>query len=111
MKFMAFILSITIMALSIMPCRDINATPVNQALTIRQGTGAEESAGHGDHCSPFCLCSCCARILTAEITTASSMLTKPVSIVLKKQYYLLKISFASNFYGNIWQPPKLHGRA
>lgn len=105
MKFMAFILSITIMALSLMPCKDINAGTAQQSFTISQSNGAHQ-CGHDDHCSPFCLCSCCATTTASEVVRSTVRLKAPVVIRIKKEYNIRNIPFSSSFLDNIWQPPK-----
>ncbi|WP_394369820.1 DUF6660 family protein [Arachidicoccus terrestris] len=105
MKFMAFILCITVMALSIMPCQDINASTAQQALTVSQSSGTHQ-CGHDDHCSPFCLCSCCPSAATSEAPGTVFRLNAPAAITVKKEYLIREVTFASNFFDNIWQPPK-----
>lgn len=105
MKFMAFILCITIMALSIMPCKDIRASTSQHPVTISQSSGTHQ-CGHDDHCSPFCLCSCCSRTATSEAAGTAFRLNAPATITEKKEYLVREVTFSSNFFDNIWQPPK-----
>tara|TARA_R110002072_G_scaffold97577_1_gene214596 strand:+ start:720 stop:1031 length:312 start_codon:yes stop_codon:yes gene_type:complete len=59
MKFIAFILSIYILALNFAPCED-NATSDNDIkIEISQNSGASEGHNVLDLCSPFCQCHCC----------------------------------------------------
>ena len=106
MKWIAIILSIYLMALSNMPCADME---VNSAMHKTAQFSSENNHTHdkdNDLCSPFCACNCCgAQVLsyqtavTFEFPAASSIISIPLP-----NYNSV---FASNFYGSIWQPPQI----
>lgn len=106
MKWIAIILSIYLMALSNMPCADME---VNSAMHKTAQFSSEENHSHdkeNDLCSPFCACNCCGvQILSYQtpITFEFPKACNPISIQLPSYNSLL----ASNFYGSIWQPPQL----
>lgn len=106
MKWIALLLSIYLMALSNMPCADME---VDSAMHKTAQFSSEASHSHdkdNDLCSPFCACNCCgAQVLTyqtsetIEFPVAFSMISKVVP-----NYNSV---FTSNFYGSIWQPPQI----
>ncbi|MBL7701979.1 MAG: hypothetical protein JNM14_06990 [Ferruginibacter sp.] len=72
----------------------------------------EQTAGHAEHedekedCGNFCTCSCCIHIVSVNFQPAVVINNKP--LLTNKQlssYY--SISLPSNYFGNIWQPPKM----
>ncbi|NOY47654.1 hypothetical protein MNBD_BACTEROID02-1257 [hydrothermal vent metagenome] len=59
MKFLAFILSIYILALNFAPCED-NVTVGNDVnVEVSQSGDIDHSHNNLDLCSPFCQCHCC----------------------------------------------------
>lgn len=74
-------------------------------------TAATTASHHGDHedeeegCTPFCSCVCCGHIFTPSTPEQKPTLISAETI--KKQPFFYKsISLATDFFGNIWQPPK-----
>ena len=58
MKIVAVILSVYVMALTVLPCADVHAADSNSVSL----EFLEQSQGHSsevDLCSPFCICDCC----------------------------------------------------
>jgi len=106
MKLMAFFLCITLMALSVMPCSDIHAQPDLHRQTTFQEAGSNHG-DHQDHCSPFCLCNCCARTLTLEATGLIVTNLSSLAPIKKTKYWIQNESFDGQFFASILQPPKL----
>ncbi|WP_317047243.1 DUF6660 family protein [Flavobacterium sharifuzzamanii] len=106
MKWITVILSIYLLALSNMPCADME---VNSAMHKTAQFASEDNHSHdktNDLCSPFCACNCCG----AQVLSYHSA----VSFEFPKTYNQISISlpsynsvFISNFYGSIWQPPQI----
>lgn len=106
MKWIAIIMSIYLMALSNMPCADME---VNSAMHKTAQFSSEENHSHdkdNDLCSPFCTCNCCSVQILSYQT--------PIIFEFPKVCDLISIAlpsynsvFASNFYRSIWQPPQL----
>lgn len=69
------------------------------------------SMGHSNHqhetenCSPFCICACCGQNLVNN-AYSSTIEIKP-TVFARKQVSVYKVFFTSDFYANIWQPPKI----
>lgn len=107
MKVFTIIFSIYILALSIMPCSDA-FNDCNRITTVRESTLAHNhQSDHNDFCSPFCTCSCCSISVYPNANFVSFSIAKP-AVGSKVAYPIRDFSFVSNFYGNIWQPPKIN---
>jgi hypothetical protein len=107
MKLLYFLLSVYLVALSCLPCADME---VNCAADSAKNLGANhEKQSHeegSDLCSPFCVCNCCgAQFVTFQTTPSIDFPTVTTVIATKESIY--KSTFTSNFYGSIWQPPKI----
>jgi hypothetical protein len=92
-----------------MPCGDTEECKVldNGKETFAQ-TEQHDHQEDTESCSPFCTCACCGSTIVFNfqcpvLMTESTSFSFPLSerIIVKND------SFTSNFYGNIWQPPKI----
>ncbi len=108
MRFITFLLAIYILLLSIVPCSDTHNDCVTKDTQKKEiGTSHHDhNQDQDDNCSPFCTCSCCAMAYT--VMNFSQYECK----VLKEYTFSEKVaipeeSYHSNYYGNIWQPPKI----
>ena len=106
MKWIAILLSIYLMALSNMPCADME---VDSAAHKTAQFSSEANHSHdkaNDLCSPFCACNCCgAQVLSYQL---SENIEFPVAFaIISKALPSYNSVFASNFYGSIWQPPQI----
>ena len=107
MKFFNVLFSIYLVALSCLPCADIDLnsaayTRIDSALTIAVENHDKET----DLCPPFCICNCCGtQILTysPSIIFNFPVANQIIKIALPKY----KSVFFSHFYGSIWQPPQI----
>lgn len=107
MKLFSIIVSIYIVALSCLPCADLEVDSLAHTTT-------NFSANHNDHshdkendlCSPFCICSCCGSQIVSLFQTDAINFPIPLKSI-KTQLPTYKSVFASNFYGSIWQPPQI----
>lgn len=106
MKFFAIIFSIYLLALSVMPCGDAyTVCQDNSAKTTLSQTHDRNLEGN-DICSPFCTCTCCSTILALKITNHTVEAAKH-PVLSKEKFPGRGFFFVSNFYANIWQPPKI----
>lgn len=101
MKLARYILSLYILMLSCLPCADIE-TDFGNETTVAQSHEKE----HTDNCSPFCICSCCGNQIAFESQTLV-LLPQIHFFTEKNKSDNYTPQFVSNFYGNIWQPPKI----
>ncbi|MEN2401168.1 DUF6660 family protein [Flavobacterium sp. MC2016-06] len=105
MKWITIILSIYLIALSNMPCADMEVN----SIVHQTAQFSSESHSHdkdNDLCSPFCACNCCgAQILSyqSSISYNFPIVYNAISVAVPDY----KSVFISNFYGSIWQPPQI----
>lgn len=106
MRFIAFILAILVLGLSLMPCADGQALTFERSKQKHEQTkpiSQQNDEDHEDACSPFCQCTCCAGFsLNHEIGSITFI------------SFTLQQSFTSWIEANtieislpIWQPPQL----
>jgi hypothetical protein len=102
MKFLTFIMSIFILALSIVPCADVDASSLKEKSKIE--TPVSENTQHNnmsDGCGPFCSCNCCVGFTKPEIFQINPLIT----IILDITYPYIEKKKSSNTYPP-FQPPK-----
>ncbi|WP_394330632.1 DUF6660 family protein [Epilithonimonas tenax] len=107
MKILRLILTFYFLALSVMPCTD--ACGMNTNTTSKKNEfvrRANNQTKSNDICSPFCTCSHCNTPVHLTFDVFALKVKKPIINPLLK-FPVRELSFISNFYGNIWQPPKL----
>ena len=106
MRLSAFIMSVVVLALSFMPCRDNDAMVAdNEMYHIELShKNGQEHQPHADLCSPLCICACC----SSASTTVPIPLTID-AIILRAA----KPAFIEHYTGSvtaislpIWQPPQ-----
>lgn len=105
MKYFLVIFSVYFLALSLMPCTDALGmnTPNTSKTEITQTHNNDTD--HNDFCSPFCICSCCNTPVNITFDLLSIKVNNPIASNLKISVF--NFSLASNYYGSIWQPPKI----
>lgn len=109
MKLLNYILSIYLVALSCLPCADMEVNSAAHKVVEISANHDEKSHNHdkeNDLCSPFCSCNCCG----SQIVSYFKMLNYNFAVVSKTittQLPSYTSQFASNFYGSIWQPPQI----
>jgi len=106
-KLVSILLASYILVLSCLPCSDSRECNINSPTTITKASGNHQDHQHEDEaCSMFCSCACCGQIFVPHF--------QPMLIELSDTPHARKELFAyhndrlpADFYGNIWQPPKL----
>ncbi|WP_143166904.1 DUF6660 family protein [Pedobacter caeni] len=105
MRYLAFIFTFCVLALSVWPCCDDEATlrtPETQYCQTEDVPCDSEESPHT--CSPFFHCSSC----QAFALTSPAYLVQSTSLFQKESSYPeLPISPVIVFAGDIWQPPQL----
>ena len=102
MKFLASILAIYIIVLTISPCCDaLISSSVNKVESIQKA--ADYPHNGIDHCSPFCSCNCCA----SPILYQTIFFDFNTSFFPTGKFIDLKTEFISTLYASIWQPPEI----
>jgi hypothetical protein len=73
-------------------------------------SSVSQTANHDDHekedCGAFCTCSCCVHIVSVNFQSPVISIDKPIVKTTKLSFYH-NVSLSSNYFGNIWQPPKM----
>jgi hypothetical protein len=110
MRIIAFILSIFVLSMAIMPCEDGMDDAIFE--NTSQSHFDDQSHNHAqdkeDGCTPFCICTCCGTniVLNFSFPPLISEINQCfLSEKVKINFY--NTTFISDFYGNIWQPPKI----
>lgn len=100
------IFSIYLLVLPGIACADTdNCTDELQSSVTQTGnnTGHENEK---EDCGAFCTCSCCVHIVSVNFQSAVIICDKPL-LKNKQLSCYCSISLPSNYFGNIWQPPKM----
>lgn len=107
-KYLAYIFSVYIFVLACLPCTDsTECDDYTQASQVAQADTHQDHSHETEACSSFCLCSCCGQQISQ--LSFSNPLPQPKSPVQEetKAHSLYRSSACPDFYGNIWQPPKI----
>ncbi|WP_229250527.1 DUF6660 family protein [Emticicia aquatilis] len=109
MKAFSIILSIYLLVLSCLPCGDVEDCKVvdNEKIAFSE-TNHSTHQEDTETCSPFCICACCGTniVLNFSFSPLISVI-EPNFLSEKVTVNFYNTSFISDFYGNIWQPPKI----
>jgi hypothetical protein len=107
MKIFAFFMAIYILVLSVVPCSDIHNACNKENSKTELSQNHDHQQDQDDNCTPFCTCTCCsASFVSVDFTPFQ--LTKPTEFTISQKITIRNFSLISNFYGNIWQPPKIN---
>ena len=103
MKFLAFILAITFLALSAMPCSDGQNIENQKHEDISAEHNHQEDSD--DSCPATCICNCCGMSITYEPLATFELLNfNKISTRLLSTY---QSGYRFDFHSNIWQPPQV----
>ncbi|MGH2665969.1 DUF6660 family protein [Flavobacterium sp.] len=107
MKWFITILSIYLIALSCLPCADMEVNSLaHSKIDITADNDNHNHEKSSDMCSPFCNCNCCGvTFLSFQPTIAYDC--PIVSSIIETSSPSYQSVFISNFYGSIWQPPQI----
>ncbi|MDH6251956.1 hypothetical protein M2347_001683 [Chryseobacterium sp. H1D6B] len=108
MNLLRLILAFYFIALSVMPCEDVNnQSGNNKTFAVQFNIESSHTKDKGDICSPLCICNCCQ--ITASAFKIEPLLKAPAQVqaYFSKKILFHKNDFAYQMYDNIWQPPKI----
>jgi hypothetical protein len=105
MKVWSYILGLQFLILSCMACGDL---PEFSSSSFLENSKLEKQTTHAaeDACSPICNCTCCGQLLVSHEIV--SYLKLPKRLILSKQKIFYNEIFSTDYFCNIWQPPKLN---
>jgi Family of unknown function (DUF6660) len=103
MKFLAFILSIYILALNFTPCEDSGTVDNNVNVEISQSGDIGDSHNILDLCSPFCQCHCCHVHATYFNWEEFKVASQNISIKIFSRFEGLSLDYSTS----ILQPPRV----
>jgi hypothetical protein len=103
MKLFAFIMALLVLALSIVPCADINASANDEANTEITKSTQQKGDPQQDDCSPFCHCTCCASF---SINNYTATVNSPDLFSLTGFSSFLPDNLIERSLP-VWQPPKI----
>ncbi len=105
MRLFSFILSIYVLALSVVPCSDGIAhklDDVDANIEVSQTEHDHNPSDHSDYCTPFCSCSCCGSLTT--VPTGHQI--GEVKILASTTYlFPYKFDYSSDYTEGVWHPP------
>lgn len=107
MKFFTIIFSIYLVAISFLPCGDAYNDCNNSKPQTETTQDHSHKNDHNDICSPFCTCACCSTTVNFAFQPLKIKEAKLIFAETQK-FPIWDFNFVSNFYGNIWQPPKIN---
>ncbi|WP_394332461.1 DUF6660 family protein [Niabella drilacis] len=106
MKFFALLFVVYLLAVSVMPCSDGYSRCNTSGSGTEMTRSHDHPASHRDICGPFCICSCCGATANFAFQLLKADATKAPDVKARK-FLPRDFFFISNYYGNIWQPPKI----
>ncbi|WP_126974316.1 DUF6660 family protein [Gynurincola endophyticus] len=109
MKWLVTIFSFYLVALLIAPCSDAENNCDNLAGIPLSGQLKDHAHNQDkdDLCSPFCNCVCCS-VNVRSIDFTITRIHTPVLPFIALNDILSDSALVSNYYGNIWQPPRFN---
>jgi hypothetical protein len=103
-KLTSFLFTLYLACLAVYPCSDQHscADEKKAGITIVDTTDHDHDANESDHCTPFCICSCCSTSMqaTALLNIDLQQTTHNTVFIPYRENYIPNTSHS------IWQPPK-----
>ena len=103
MRIIPFILSIYVLALSIIPCSDsITCSDDDYNVELSQTEHSINHSDHHDFCTPFCTCACCGTLVSAPSTDLIDEVKTSASGTYIFPY---RFNYFFEYTEGIWHPP------
>lgn len=106
MKWLLTIWAVYLLALASLPCSDASNQCKDNGPKVETVKAHSHEKDKDDNCAPFCYCSCCS-VSFASFDFKLLEVTQPKVAFAEKKITLRNHQLVSNYYGNIWNPPKL----
>jgi hypothetical protein len=104
-KTILLIFSIYLLVLPGIACAGVDACSDEAENVVTQTNNHTDHEDEED-CGSFCTCSCCVHIVSVNFQSAVIVCDKPLFKNRQFSFYH-NIFLPSNYFGNIWQPPKM----
>ena len=106
MRILAFILSIFVLAMAIMPCDDEfdNAMSPDVSKTQVENHSDNHSHQNEDGCTPFCICQCCG---TPIILPALFNFNEKNEVALSSISFHYSSLYFYDYSNGVWHPPTI----
>jgi hypothetical protein len=102
MKYLAFILSVYLLVLNLVPCEDYAVADNEVNTEISQSIDVDHQHQGTDICSPFCICQCC-HISATHFKIADLKLD--ITYISTQDFFYLN-GLAQDFSFSVLQPPQ-----
>ncbi len=102
MKFLAFIMAVIVLAMSVMPCAD-GTTAMCKIKTEFKKASHQQDNPNSNVCSPFCQCSCCVGFTISHFPSSFTS----IAVTVNKQISSFVPSEVIDIPLPVWQPPQL----
>ena len=104
MKMVAFILSVLIFWMTVMPCADAHDTVCHSenAISLTEGHVHTDGQDENEGCTPFCVCECCGTTVTFLALPALDI---PVEEVVFAYDFHYSFHYSFTFAKALWRPP------
>lgn len=106
MRVIRFLFTMYVLALAVYPCSDKEtcADERKTGITFITVTDHDHTSSEVDHCTPFCICSCCAAHIQLNCLSDISIANLVHNTKLPTLYFEKPLL---NNAKAIWQPPKV----
>ena len=99
MKYILLILSVLILTMALMPCSDGHTCDETaQEISLEHDHSEDEK----DHCSPFCVCSCCGMKINFQ---SDVTIFKPTTYLNSTYQFSYSFLYSFSFNQTVWHPP------
>ena len=103
MKIIAFILSLIVFSMAMMPCADTIEYALHGTTTHADCSGIHEhSPEENDGCTPFCNCDCCGVSITIPELMSLEEVKEQVSFLYSVHY---SFNYSFQYTNSVWHPP------
>jgi len=85
---------------------DTDECAEQKAASFVQPADHQNHQNEDEACAPFCNCTCCGHVVNSNSLEIKIAVVKPFFKEELQSYYN-NISLPSDFFGNIWQPPRV----
>ncbi len=105
MRIDLLLLALLFSTLAFTPCADMHAESVAAEVGHFDDNASDDPCENTDHCTPFCVCSCCGALSVQLV--APVQLELYVSLPKPRQRAMFEPNIiGSNFPAKAWQPPR-----